>query len=139
MHTTSFWWELPESLLPEMSDQGYDLGDALKGLSHLLGCVAPVFIMADPSDLHSTAMVRSPFTNQPTLYLYDAFPGGVGFARRIYEQFDEICGAAREHLDRCPCEKGCPSCVGAAADSGNTARVGAAWLLSHLGQAAGEA
>ncbi len=138
MHTTSFWWELPASLLPEMSEQGHDLGDALKGLSHLLGRVAPVFIMADMSDLHSTAMVRSPFTNKPTLYLYDSFPGGVGFAQRIFEQFEEICGAAADHLTKCPCEKGCPSCVGAAADSGNTARAGATWLLKRLGQAAGE-
>jgi DEAD/DEAH box helicase domain-containing protein len=131
MHTTSFWWELPESLPAAMSALGHDLGDALKGLSHLLGRVAPVFIMADPSDLHSTAMVRSPFTGRPTLYLYDSFPGGVGFARRIYDQFDEICTAAREHLGRCPCVKGCPSCVGATADSGDTARMGATWLLDH--------
>jgi DEAD/DEAH box helicase domain-containing protein len=151
MHTTSFWWELPETLLTEMSELGHDLGDALKGLSHLLGRVAPIFIMADPSDLHSTAMVRSPFTGRPTLYLYDAFPGGVGFAGRIFEQFDEICTSARDHLGRCPCVKGCPSCVGATADSGDTARVGATWLLDRAldrsplplpdrrGQAAGEA
>ena len=139
MHTTSFWWELPNELVGEMAGAGLDLGDALKGLSHLLGCVAPVFVMADPSDLHSTAMVRSPFTDRPTLYLYDSFPGGVGFARRIFEQFDEICGAARAHLRRCPCVKGCPSCVGAVADSGDTASKGAAWLLDRLGQAAGEA
>ncbi len=139
MHTTSFWWELPDDLLSVMAAEGHDLGDALKGLAHLLGRVAPVFIMADMSDLHSTAMVRSPFTGLPTLYLYDAFPGGVGFARRIYEQFGEICGAAREHLRRCPCGHGCPSCVGAAADSGNTARGGASWLLARVGQAVGEA
>ncbi len=139
MHTTSFWWEMPEGLLTDMAAVGHDLGDALKGLSHLLGRVAPVFIMADMSDLHSTAMVRSPFTGRPTLYLYDAFPGGVGFARRIFDQFEEICAAAGEHLGRCPCEKGCPSCVGATAESGDTARGGAAWLLNHLGQAAGEA
>ncbi len=139
MHTTSFWWELPTDILTRMAEHGHDLGDALKGLSHLLGRVAPVFIMADMSDLHSTAMVRSPFTGLPTLYLYDAFPGGVGFARRIFDQFEEICSAARDHLGHCPCDNGCPSCVGAKADSGDTARTGAAWLLNNLGQAAGEA
>ncbi|MCB1183397.1 DEAD/DEAH box helicase [bacterium] len=136
MHTTSFWWEMPATLVGEMAAAGHDLGDALKGLAHLMGRVAPVFIMADPSDLHATAMVRSPFTGLPTLYLYDSFPGGVGFARRIYEQFDEICGAARAHLGRCPCGQGCPSCTGAATDSGDTAQAGARWLLDRLGQAA---
>jgi DEAD/DEAH box helicase domain-containing protein len=139
MHTTSFWWELPADLTSEMADAGLDLGDALKGVAQLLGRVAPVFIMADPADLHSTAMVRSPFTGQPTVYLYDAFPGGVGYARHIYEQFEEICLAARRHLQQCPCEKGCPSCVGPAVESGSTARKGAAWLLGRTGQAAGRA
>jgi DEAD/DEAH box helicase domain-containing protein len=132
MHTTSFWWEMPDMLVQEMANAGLDLGDALKGMAQLLGRVAPVFIMADPSDLHATAMVRSPFTDRPTLYLYDAFPGGVGFARRIFDQFEEICASARAHLQRCPCEKGCPSCVGPGSESGSTAREGTAWLLSRV-------
>jgi DEAD/DEAH box helicase domain-containing protein len=132
MHTTSFWWEMPEMLVQEMANAGLDLGDALKGLAHLLGRVAPVFIMADPSDLHATAMVRSPFTGRPTLYLYDSFPGGVGFSRRIFDQFEEICHSARRHLGICPCEKGCPSCTGPGTESGSTARQGAAWLLSRV-------
>ncbi|MBE0564481.1 MAG: DEAD/DEAH box helicase [Krumholzibacteria bacterium] len=131
MHTTSFWWELPDDLAAELAGLGRDLGDALKGLAHLLGRVAPVFVMADPSDLHATAMVRSPFTGLPTLYLYDSFPGGVGFARRIFDQFEEICAAALSHGRGCPCGSGCPSCVGAAVESGTTARDGAVWLLAR--------
>jgi len=131
MHTVSFWWELPDDVGQQLSEENLDLGDGLKGLAHLLGRVAPVFIMADPSDLHSMAMVRSPFTGQPTLYLYDAFPGGVGYARRIHQQFEEICLSARNHLFACPCEKGCPSCVGPATESGDTARKTAAWLLDR--------
>ncbi len=132
MHTTGFWWEIPEALAAQMAARGLDLGDALKGLAHLLGCVAPVFVMADSADLHATAMIRSPFTGKPTLYLYDAVPGGVGFARRIYEQFDEICRAAASHLAGCPCGHGCPACVGATVDSGDTARGGAGWLLARM-------
>ncbi len=139
MHTTSFWWELPADLGTAMAAEGLDLGDALKGVAHLLGRVAPLFIMADPADLHATAMVRSPFTGNPTLYLYDAFPGGVGYARRIFEQFEEICLAAGRHLSQCPCEQGCPSCVGPAVESGTTSSQGARWLLGQTRQAAGEA
>ncbi|MBU8871908.1 MAG: DEAD/DEAH box helicase [Gemmatimonadales bacterium] len=141
MHTISFWWDLPggsaegatDDTADEMAAVGLDLGDALKGLAHLLGRVAPVFIMADPSDLHATAMVRSPFTGHPTLYLYDAFPGGVGFARRIYDQFEEICESAHSHLASCPCPSGCPACVGPALESGGTSRRGALWLLERMG------
>ena len=145
MHTTSFWWELPDNLAgpgdPDaplqaaMAADGLDLGDALKGLAHLLGRVAPVFIMADPGDLHATAMVRSPFTDRPTLYLYDSCPGGVGFARRIFDQFEEIAEAARSHLRGCPCPSGCPACTGPALESGGTSRDGVAWLLDRLAAA----
>ncbi len=131
MHTTSFWWELPADLSGAMARDGLDLGDALKGLAHLLGMVAPVFVMADVKDLHAQAMVRSPFTDRPTLYLYDAVPGGVGFARRIWLQFDEIRAAALQHVQRCPCALGCPSCVGAVVESGDGAKRGATWLLTH--------
>ncbi|PJA76218.1 ATP-dependent helicase [bacterium CG_4_9_14_3_um_filter_65_15] len=130
MHTTSCWWELPEDTHGRMGDAGLDLGEALKGLTHLLGRVAPVFVMADPADLRALPMVRSPFTGRPTLYLYDAFPGGVGFARRLFDQFEDLVDAARSHLERCPCRGGCPACVGAAVDSGGTASRGAAWLLA---------
>ncbi len=130
MHTTSFWWELPADVAEDMAAAGLDMGEALKGLAHLLGRVAPVFVMADASDLRAMPMVRSPFTGRPTLYIYDAFPGGVGYARRIFDQFEDVCFAAGEHLARCPCRTGCPSCVGAVVESGASASEGAAWLLS---------
>jgi DEAD/DEAH box helicase domain-containing protein len=131
MHTTSFWWQLPVEVAEDMAAEGLDLGDAMKGLAHLLGTVAPVFVMADPADLHAQAMVRAPFTDAPTLYLYDSVPGGVGFARRIWEQWDEIRSAALAHVTRCACHHGCPSCVGAVVESGDRARAGAAWLLAR--------
>jgi DEAD/DEAH box helicase domain-containing protein len=131
MHTTSMWWRLPASIADEMRASGLDLGDALKGLAHLLGTVAPVFVMADVRDLHAQAMVRAPFTDAPTLYIYDAVPGGVGYARRIYSQWAEIRGAALEHVRRCGCQRGCPSCVGAVVETGDRARAGAAWLLAR--------
>ncbi len=133
MHTTSMWWQLPEEVRAQMNGQGLDLGDALKGLAHLLGTVAPVFVMADVRDLHAQAMLRAPFTGQPTLYLYDSVPGGVGYARRIYQQWEEIRAAALAHVRRCPCRQGCPSCVGAVVETGDRARDGAAWLLARAG------
>ena len=129
MHTTSFWWELPERLHEQMTGARLDTGDALKGLAHLLGRVAPAFVMADPSDLQAVPMIKSPFTGNPTLYIYDAYPGGVGYSRRIYDQLDEIIAAARHHLDACGCTNGCPSCSGASVESGGTASEGVRWIL----------
>ncbi|MDY0108830.1 MAG: DEAD/DEAH box helicase [Candidatus Krumholzibacteria bacterium] len=131
MHTTSMWWQLPAALAGEMTAAGLDLGDALKGLAHLLGTVAPVFVMADTRDLRAQAMLRAPFTEAPTLYLFDAVPGGVGYAYSLYQQWEDVRLAALDHVRRCPCANGCPACVGAVVETGDRAKAGAAWLLAR--------
>lgn len=137
MHTTSMWWELPGDLDLALARDGLELGDALKGLAHLFGLVAPVFVMADTRDLRTQAMLRAPFTGTPTLYLFDAVPGGVGYAQRLFRQWEEVRLAALEHVRRCPCRDGCPACVGAVVEMGDRAKRGAAWLLERAAGAGG--
>ena len=77
--------------------------------------------------------VRDPFTGRPTIYLYDSIPGGVGLSERVFEMDKELFRQAREVLAACPCENGCPSCVGATAGEGAKAT-----LLSVLDRMLGE-
>lgn len=49
---------------------------------------------------------------EPTLFLYDNFPGGIGFSPQIYDIFPSLLEHAERLLDECPCEEGCPACVG---------------------------
>ena len=51
---------------------------------------------------------------RPTLFLFDALPGGVGLARRIYERTEELMARAAFLISSCPCTSGCPACIGAA-------------------------
>jgi DEAD/DEAH box helicase domain-containing protein len=88
--------------------------------------------MSDPSDIHSVAMVKSPFQDLPTIYIYDNYPGGVGFSRRIYLMFDEIVEAAIGHIKKCPCEAGCPSCVGPMLEVGEKGKMAALFLLKAI-------
>jgi DEAD/DEAH box helicase domain-containing protein len=68
---------------------------------------------AAPSDV---AARRAPFDAlyRPTLFLYDALPGGVGLARRIFERTEELMDRAARLIAHCACKSGCPACVGAA-------------------------
>ncbi len=68
--------------------------------------------MCDPRDLGRQAEVRSPFNRAPTVYLYEQVAGGVGLAEKLYAMHGELLAAAVEHLAACPCQQGCPSCVG---------------------------
>ncbi len=51
----------------------------------------------------------------PTIFLYDNIPGGVGLAARLFDQRDELLRRARRLLESCGCEDGCPACIGPAA------------------------
>jgi len=138
MHTTSFWVSLPENFVTGMGlsqDQHAvsRLGGGLRGCAHLLKQIVPLWIMSDPSDIRSVSMVKSPYEELPSIYIYDSYPGGVGFSRRIYLMFDEIIHAASAYLAKCPCESGCPSCVGPMLEVGEKGKETAALLLKAMG------
>ncbi len=132
MHTTAYWWEIaPEQLAPLAFDQA-TLADALKAVANVLANVAPVFALCDPRDLHGVPMVRSPFSQLPTVYLYESHPGGVGLSRRLFHLHPDLLMAARELIARCPCTAGCPSCVGPPLEVGKAGK-GEALRLLEMG------
>lgn len=119
MHTAAYWVSLPEEICEGFTQD--ELQSALVGLGHLLKGLAPMYLMCDPSDLHQVVQVRSPFNEKPTVYLYDAYPAGIGLGEKCYDLHAMLLGAAQERAQSCPCESGCPSCVGPAAETGNIA------------------
>ena len=69
---------------------------------------------------------------EPNLYLYDAYPGGIGFSEPLYRVHDLLLRRTRELIAACPCEKGCPSCVGPAGEKSERAKEAALAILDHL-------
>jgi len=68
---------------------------------------------------------------EPNLYIYDAYPGGIGISEPLYRICDGLLSRTLELISACPCETGCPSCVGPTADcSERTKEV----VLEILGQ-----
>jgi DEAD/DEAH box helicase domain-containing protein len=74
-------------------------------------------------------VVTSVVPFEPTLFLYDNFPGGVGFSSQIFDRFPQLLEHARQLLGECECEAGCPSCVGPPNEVGDRAKVIALELL----------
>ncbi|MGC4094770.1 MAG: DUF1998 domain-containing protein [Polyangiaceae bacterium] len=130
MHTTSFWLTVPEAVLTEIGAPRATLVDALRGLGAALETVSALALMCDPRDLGQTlgdganpaeggvaAAGRDPFSGRvgrfdPTVFLFDAHAGGVGLAPRIYERASELLDRVKTLVSGCPCEAGCPACVG---------------------------
>jgi DEAD/DEAH box helicase domain-containing protein len=130
MHTTAYWLTLPETATAGVSRT--DLEGGLVGLATVLANIAPLFLMCDPRDLGLQPEVRSPFTRRPTVFLYDRIPGGVGFGERLYQQHSDLLTAAADLVRRCPCDRGCPSCVGPTHAVGQRAKGTVLRLLAAL-------
>jgi DEAD/DEAH box helicase domain-containing protein len=84
----------------------------LAGAGRILHEMAPAFLMCDSHDLGISERVRDPHFEVPTLYLFDRYPGGTGLAEGLSAILPSVLSAGLERLGACPCEGGCPSCIG---------------------------
>jgi DEAD/DEAH box helicase domain-containing protein len=126
------------------------------GLLHALESIATLLLMCDARDLGTAIGERPPSPGskiewedapdltaiktlaekeffEPNLYLYDAYPGGIGFSEPLYRTHSLLLSKTRELIAACPCENGCPSCVGPAGERGERAKEAALAILSRLG------
>ncbi len=111
MGTVAFWLVPPISTLNLVRRWGRDPSEGLYGIGNVITEVVPLYAMCDPRDVG--AVVDSLNTGSPTLFVYDRYPGGVGFAERAYRSLEDVLRACLELVKGCRCEDGCPSCVGA--------------------------
>ena len=94
-----------------------ELGPGLRGaviarIGSLIQTVSPVFLLCERSDVGVTTRLRDPHYGAPTLYVHDAAPGGSGMAEAFSERAEHILAASLDLVSGCPCEEGCPSCIG---------------------------
>jgi DEAD/DEAH box helicase domain-containing protein len=129
LQTTAYW--LTADRLPERWRRN-DLDVALLGAGRAIQTVASVLLMVDPRDLGLVTQVRSPHQEAPTIYLYEAMPGGVGLSPRLWERHDELVAGAAELIGSCPCESGCPACTGPRLEPDVDAKALALRVLSQL-------
>ena len=88
------------------------MGEGLIGIANVLTEVLQMFVMCDAQDIG--AVVNAACLGRDALFVYDRYPGGMGFARRAMERIGEVLQTVRTVIEQCGCEDGCPSCVGAA-------------------------
>ncbi|WP_319003456.1 DEAD/DEAH box helicase [Bacillus shivajii] len=104
---------------PEFFEQWNEnvMEQILMGGAHVLQHVACVKVMCDKNDLHAVPEVKAIHSQKPTIFLYDRYPGGIGLSKSVYEQTEQILLDALNFVQSCPCEGGCPTCVGVGSTS----------------------
>ncbi len=115
------------------TEENVRMRSGLSGLAFVLGQLAPLFLMCDSGDLGVHFEPQAEFTGgAPTLVLYDLVPAGIGFSQKLYEMHTELILRARELVLECPCEDGCPSCVGPAGENGLGGKLETMAILDEL-------
>jgi DEAD/DEAH box helicase domain-containing protein len=69
---------------------------------------------------------------EPNLYLFDAYPGGIGFSEPLFRGHDLLVQQTRSLIRACGCDAGCPSCVGPTGDLAPRAKEAALAILDRL-------
>lgn len=155
MHTTSYWLMLERRLIESLPYSVSERQSGMFGLLHAMESVATLLLMCDGRDLGTAIGERPPspdsageeFTPmrmedavganakeffEPNLYLYDAYPGGIGFSEPLFRAHDLLATKTRELIRACACEAGCPSCVGPAGDLAPRAKEAALAILDRV-------
>ena len=109
LQTTAYWLTAEDAAVGWRKD---DLDVALLGAGRGIQAVAAVLLMVDPRDLGLVTQVRSPHSEAPTIYLYEAVPGGIGLSERLWKRHEELVAGARALIEACGCDAGCPACTG---------------------------
>jgi DEAD/DEAH box helicase domain-containing protein len=104
-------WYLPTLRQLDGLDEMPTLISTLHAAEHSMIALLPLWAMCDRWDIGGLSTNIHQDTGQPTVFIYDGHPGGVGIAERGFEQFEGWVADTVRLLEGCPCERGCPSCV----------------------------
>jgi DEAD/DEAH box helicase domain-containing protein len=139
MHTTSYWLTVPTAVMGALPCTPDDRRDGIVGLSFALKQVAQLMLMCDRHDIGISidsadeAEDARAHLFEPRIFVYDNYPGGIGFSQPLFEMHEELMARTRQLIAGCECEHGCPTCVGPVGNTGPLAKVVALRVLDLLG------
>jgi DEAD/DEAH box helicase domain-containing protein len=151
MHTTAYWLTVPAAVMAQLPFAADDRRDGIVGLSFAMRQVAQLLLMCDAHDIgisisgfgigdsgfgpnarQSNPESPIPHPDGVQIFVYDNYPGGIGFSEPLFRMHDELLAATRRLIVECECANGCPGCVGPAGNTGPLAKMAALRILDLL-------
>jgi len=162
MHTTAYWFTIPQRILDDLPYQPADCIDGILGMANALHAIAALNLMCTVIDIQRSVgdksaewYVRNVYGQrgvyssaegklgdrrvdlteanfQPTIFVYDNYQGGVGFSQHLFDIHETLIEQTRSLIKSCSCEGGCPSCVGPSMEVGMSSKQVALDILNLL-------
>jgi len=111
LRTTAVWWTAPASVLEQAGVTLEAVPGALHAAEHASIGLLPLLATCDRWDLGGLSTALHVDTEQATVFVHDAYPGGAGFAERGFDLGARWLAATRDAIAACRCATGCPACV----------------------------
>jgi DEAD/DEAH box helicase domain-containing protein len=109
--TRACWYTVPFDALVEAGLEPVQVLGTVHAAEHGLIGLLPLFTICDRWDVGGVSMAAHPQTGEPTIFIYDGYPGGAGIAELAFDARDRHVRATRDLVGACRCDDGCPSCV----------------------------
>jgi DEAD/DEAH box helicase domain-containing protein len=146
MHTTAYWLTVPKRVMAALPYASDDRRDGVVGLSFAMRQVAQLLLMCDRQDIgisigsgeqgDETDLTRmgipSKLSEEPRIFIYDNYPGGIGFSEPLFQMHENLLARTRELIAGCECQHGCPGCVGPVGNTGPLAKLVALRILDLI-------
>lgn len=102
---------IPDSVRDGITAAEKDFMGSIHAFEHAMISVIPTFYLAARDDIGGISYPYHPQLGSSAVFMYDAYPGGIGINERVYERFTELVERTLELVKGCECEAGCPACI----------------------------
>lgn len=110
LSTTALWLAPDDAIRAALKQSGWKTSEGVCGLRNLAVVALPLVAMCDSRDLGG--VVDSKNLGRSAMILYDRYPGGLGYCQKAFDHFAQLLAICHQMVSECPCDEGCPSCVG---------------------------
>ena len=117
LETKALYYTVPRDLERAILAGEYGDGNAqdfpgsIHAAEHAMISMFPFEYLCDRGDIGGLSTPEHPHTGEPTVFIYDGYPGGIGLNRAAYDDVAPLMGTTLSMLRSCDCADGCPACV----------------------------
>lgn len=112
LETKAVWMLIDDETIAALLDHHYDAAGSLHAVEHGMIALLPLYVLGDRRDIGGVSIV--PYhtqTQKASIFIYDGYPGGIGYSEEAYRRWEALARATLETLQSCQCSGGCYSCI----------------------------